>query len=112
MIHFAVAALGIEHMAKMSGMSQITIFAMGLYFIWSLTSLGLLFDKSVWGWFNEALRSVVCLLVLTPLGPIDDFILPETMVKLIFSSSLLIASVSVGSHLFLVSEAKQRVKGD
>ena len=106
LIHFVICLLGIENMAKMSGMSQIAIFGIGIYFIWSLTSLGLLFDKSVWGWANEALRSMLCLIIVRKFSFLN--ILPTSITTVIFTSSFIIASLAVFSHLVLVQEAKRQ----
>ena len=103
LIHFVVLLLGVENMAKISGMSQLAIFGIGFYFIWSLTSLGLLFDKSVWGWVNEAIRSMLCLVLLKHWNFLDT--IPEKASSALFASSCIIASFSVFSHLILAQEA-------
>ena len=106
LIHFIVCLLGIESMARMSGMSQLAIFGIGIYFIWSLTSLGLLFDKSVYGWTNEALRSMFCLIILRKWSFLN--ILPTMVTSAIFSGSFILASLSVFAHLVLIQENEKK----
>ena len=106
LIHFIICLLGIESMARMSGMSQIAIFGIGIYFIWSLTSLGLLFDKSVWGWANEALRSMLCLIIIRKWSFLNIF--PTMVTTAVFSSSFILASLSVFAHLVLVQETEKK----
>ena len=110
MAHFTIVVLGLEHMARMTGMSQIYIFGIGFYFIWSLTSLGLLFDKSVWGWVNEALRSFICLISIRRWDFFTDFVFPEKAILVVFMSSLIIASASISAHLFLMQDAIKHKK--
>ena len=40
-------------------MSQLPILGIGLYLIWSISSLGLLFDNSIYGWINELFKDGV-----------------------------------------------------
>ena len=101
-IHFIIILLGVEDLAKMSEMSQLAIFGIVFYFIWSLTSLGLLFDKSVWGWANEAVRTLLCLMILRHWNFLS--ILPLNIASAIFVLSFLLATVSVFAHLTLMQE--------
>lgn len=102
-VHFIIVLIGVEGMAQMSGMAQIPIFGIGFFFIWTLTSLGLLFDKSVWGWVNEAIRSILCLVILRHWNFLT--FVPEKVAFAMFSISFIIASFSVFAHMILAQEA-------
>ena len=102
LLHFIIVLMGVENLAKMSEMSQLAIFGIGIYFIWSLTSLGLLLDKSVWGWVNEALRTMICLIIQRQWNFLSYF--PEQVTSVVFITSFIIASISVFAHLILVQE--------
>ena len=82
-------------------MSQLPIFGIGLYLIWSLSSLGLLFDNSIWGWSNELLRSIVCLIVYHTFGGWKGFIVPAILINVLYGASVAISTLSIGAYLIL-----------
>ena len=93
-------------------MSQLPIFGIGLYLIWSLSSLGLLFDNSIWGWINELLRSIVCLLVYHTFGGWKGFIVPAILINVLYGVSVAISIISVVAYLILIKNKEiQEDKG-
>ena len=84
-------------------MSQLPIFGIGLYLIWSLSSLGLLFDNSIWGWINELLRSIVCLLVYHTFGGWKGFIVPAILINVLYGVSVAISTISIVAYLILIN---------
>ena len=80
-------------------MSQIPILGIGLYLIWSISSLGLLFDNSIYGWINEFLRSVVCLVVYHTFGGWKGFIVPAVLINVLFGVSMAISTLSITAYL-------------
>ena len=101
-IHITVALFGVDRMGKLSGVSQMPAFAMVLFFIWSMTSLGLLLDKSVWGWVSEALRSSLCLVMLKMFASLENFVFAETALRGIFIASFIVALTSTAAHVYLI----------
>ena len=93
-------------------MSQLPIFGIGLYLIWSLSSLGLLFDNSIWGWINELLRSIVCLLVYHTFGGWKGFIVPAILINVLYGVSVAISTISIVAYLILINNKEiQEDKG-
>ena len=90
-------------------MSQIPILGIGLYLIWSISSLGLLFDNSIYGWINEFLRSVVCLVVYHTFGGWKGFIVPSILINVVFGVSLAISTLSMTAYL-LTTQTKEMKK--
>ena len=80
-------------------MSQLPIFGIGIYLIWSLSSLGLLFDNSVYGWVNELLRSMVCLGVYHKFGGWRGFIVPAVLINVLYGVSMIISLLSIAAYL-------------
>lgn len=93
-------------------MSQLPIFGIGVYLVWSLSSLGLLFDNSIWGWVNELLRSIVCLSVYHTFGGWKGFIVPAVLINVLYGVSVTISALSIGVYLLRTyrNEMKRDVK--
>ena len=93
-------------------MSQLPIFGIGVYLVWSLSSLGLLFDNSIWGWVNELLRSIVCLSVYHTFGGWKGFIVPGVLINVLYGVSVTISALSIGVYLLHTyrNEMKRDVK--
>ena len=93
----------------LQGMSQLPILGIGLYLIWSISSLGLLFDNSIYGWVNELLRSIVCLVVYHTFGGWKGFVVPALLINVIYGVSLAISTLSITAYLLSVQnkELKQ-----
>ena len=93
----------------LKGMSQLPILGIGLYLIWSISSLGLLFDNSIYGWVNELLRSIVCLVVYHTFGGWKGFVVPALLINVIYGVSLAISTLSITAYLLSVQnkELKQ-----
>ena len=92
-------------------MSQIPIFGIGIYLIWSLSSLGLLFDNSIYGWINELLRSMVCLGVYHKFGGWKGFVVPAVLINVLYGVSMIISLLSIAAYLLqgYKSEMKNEV---
>jgi len=108
LIHFAIAVVAVEHMGKMSGMSQLPILGIGLYLIWSISSLGLLFDNSIYGWVNELLRSIVCLVVYHTFGGWKGFVVPALLINVIYGVSLAISTLSITAYLLSMQNKEMK----
>ena len=80
-------------------MSQLPIFGIGFYLVWSLSSLGLLFDNSIWGWVNELLRSIVCLSTYHTFGGWKGFIVPSFLINVLYGVSVTISALSIVVYL-------------
>ena len=92
-------------------MSEIPIFGIGIYLIWSISSLGLLFDNSIYGWINELLRSIVCLGVYHKFGGWKGFVVPAVLINVLFGVSMIISLLSISAYLVqgYKSEMKKEV---
>ena len=80
-------------------MSQLPIFGIGIYLIWSISSLGLLFDNSIYGWINELLRSIVCLGVYHTFGGWKGFVVPAVLINVLYGVSVTISILAIAAYL-------------
>ena len=95
----------------LQGMYQLPVFGIGLYLIWSISSLGLLFDNSIYGWINELLRSVACLVVYHTFGGWKGFIVPKVLINVLYGVSVTISSLCIATYL-RQSERKNDVSSE
>ena len=80
-------------------MSQLPIYGIGIYLIWSISSLGLLFDNSIYGWINELLRSIVCLGVYHTFGGWKGFVVPAVLINVLYGVSMTISVLAIAAYL-------------
>ena len=92
----------------LQGMSQLPILGIGLYLIWSISSLGLLFDNSIYGWVNELLRSIVCLVVYHTFGGWKGFVIPALLINVIYGVSLAISTLSITAYLLSMQNQEMK----
>ena len=92
----------------LQGMSQLPILGIGLYLIWSISSLGLLFDNSIYGWVNELLRSIVCLVVYHTFGGWKGFVVPALLINVIYGVSLAISTLSITAYLLSMQNQEMK----
>ena len=64
-------------------LSQSTSIMMILYNLWSLTSIGLLYEMSTWAWPSEIMRCTVTLLVINQ--QVVVFALPAAVLQGLFT---------------------------
>lgn len=74
-------------------MSQTSLLAICFFLFWTLTSIGMIFDKSSFAWPSEFLRSATFLLLYVKVGAWNEFLIPYEILIATFSVSLVIALV-------------------
>jgi len=105
--HFLLSFLAIDTVVKsMKSMmlSQSTSIMMILFNLWSLTSIGLLYEKSAWAWPSEIIRCTVTLLVINQ--QVVVFALPAAVLQGLFTASTVAACILFGHQLAGDKETK------
>ena len=75
-------------------MSEASVLAISLFLIWTLTSLGMLYDKSVYAWPNEFIRSSVFMVLYHYFGTWNEFRIPVEILDAVFIASLVIGALA------------------
>ena len=87
-------------------MSQTSLLAICGFLFWTLTSLGMIFDKSPLAWGSELIRSTVFLFLYVKIGAWNEFLIPYEMLIGTFLVSLTIAVANLAATLFQRSKSK------
>ena len=74
-------------------MSQLSVLAMSAYLIWSLTSLGMIFDNNPWAWPSEFVRAGLFLALYIKFGARSEFKIPSVILYASFAVSMAIALI-------------------
>ncbi len=85
-------------------MSEASVLTVCGFLFWTLTSIGMIFDKDTWAWKSEFCRAAAFLFLYLKLGAWNEFMIPYEILIGTFSVSLTIASIS------LVAEAWKGTK--
>merc|ERR1719305_1963342 len=65
------------------------------FLFWTLTSIGMVFDKSSLAWASEFLRSAVFLILYVKMGAWNEFMIPYEMLIGTFTVSLIISFANI-----------------
>ena len=108
LIHFILVFLAFEDLSRFNvEMSQMSVLAIIGFLLWTLTSIGLIYDKSGSAWFNELFRSATFLILYHWLGAWNEFRIPVQILNSAFAVSALIAAVSIIAPKVMTSGAKK-----
>lgn len=89
--HFVITVIASDALARaMQDMSQSNSILVIAYLIWSLTSLGILYDKNSWSWVGELLRCSVSLVFFEHIAPFT--MVPEVYLKAMYTGSAVVAT--------------------
>ena len=99
MLHFLLVYLAFEDLSKFNiQMSQTSVLAITGFLIWTLTSLGMIFDKSTWAWPSELARAALFLTLYVKFGTWNEFRMPSPILYASFTVSMIISIVSIASR--------------
>jgi len=92
MAHFVCAVQTSDLLARgFQGLSQTNGLLLIAYIIWTLTSIGVLYDRSRWAWLGELTRCAVSLMFLGGLAPFTLY--AETTLQAVYTGSAVAATV-------------------
>jgi len=90
-LHFVITVIASDAIARaMQGMTQSSSILVIAYLIWSLTSLGILYDKTNLGWLGELTRCALGLVFFEHIAPFT--MIPDCYLKAIYTGSAVIAT--------------------
>lgn len=76
-------------------MTQTGVLTICTFLFWTLTSIGMVFDKSSLAWASEFLRSAVFLILYVKMGAWNEFMIPYEMLIGTFTVSLIISFANI-----------------
>lgn len=101
-LHFLIVFLAFDDLGRYNVvMSQVSVLAIAGLLIWTLTSLGMLFDNSFWSWPVEFVRSLTFIILYGYFGAWNDFRIPSVILYSVFSASLLISASIIAARAFV-----------
>jgi alkylglycerol monooxygenase len=104
-LHFLLVFLAFTDLSRFNvAMTQTSVLAISGFLIWTVTSLGMLFDKSVWSWPGEFARSVTFLFVYGYFGAWTDFRIPSQILYSVFGASLFISTSMMAAKAFVLTK--------
>ena len=89
-------------------MSQTSVIAIGVFVFWTLTSIGMIFDKSSFAWPNELVRSVIFLVLYVKFGALRNFLVPAQIMYSTFLASAAIAAIMTASMGFAKTTTQKK----
>ena len=90
-------------------MSPLSVLGICAFLFWTLTSLGMLFDRSAFAWPNEFIRSGVFLYLYIKRGTWNEFKVPYEIMVGTFAVSMIISTISMTARLFRASSSKSKM---
>ena len=76
-------------------MTQTGVLTICAFLFWTLTSIGMLFDKSSLAWESEFLRSAVFLILYVKMGAWNEFMIPYEILIGTFTMSLIVSFANI-----------------
>ncbi len=89
-----------------------SIFAIIVFLFWTLTSLGMIFDKSPLSWINEFIRSGTFMLIYFKIGAWNEFRIPVQILYAAFVGSMAISAVAMGAQAFNSTKTMSKQKAN
>jgi len=90
-MHFVFTVQTADLMARgFQGLTQLNGLLLIAYVIWSLTSLGVLYDRTRWAWLGEITRCAASLMFLNTLAPF--IILQESSLQAVYTGSAVLGT--------------------
>jgi hypothetical protein len=81
-------------------MSETSVLTISAFLFWTLTSLGMVFDKSSWSWPNEFVRAATFLVLYVKFGTWNQFRIPYQILYAVFVASMAISVVMMTARAF------------
>ncbi len=90
-------------------MSEFSVLLICGFLFWTLTGIGMVFDKSPWAWINELIRSATFMLMYFKFGTWNEFKIPVEILYAVFVGSIAISLISiVGQMASLTASTKKK----
>ena len=95
-LHFFLVFLAFDNLAKHNlEMTQTSVLAISGFLIWTLTSIGMIFDKNQFAWMSEIGRSVTFLVIYQYFGAWSNFLVSSQILNSVFIASIIVSAYSV-----------------
>jgi len=95
-LHFVLVFFAFDDLGRYNlSMSQTSVLGIVMFLFWTLTNIGMIFDKSKSAWLSEGLRAVTFLVLYVKFGTWNEFRIPHQILIASFSVSLLISLASL-----------------
>jgi len=95
-LHFVLVFFAFDDLGHYNlEMSQSSVFGICIFLFWTLTNIGMIFDKNQWAWISEGLRAVTFLVLYIKWGVWQEFRIPSQILVASFAVSLLISMASM-----------------
>jgi len=95
-LHFVLVFLAFDDLGRYNlQMTQTGVLTICTFLFWTLTSIGMVFDKSSLAWASEFLRSAVFLILYVKMGAWNEFMIPYEMLIGTFTVSLIISFANI-----------------
>jgi len=105
--HFLFSFIAVDTVVKsVQVLSPAASLSLGLYSLWCLTSIGLLYDSVWYAWLSEGIRCSVSLLMMTNLTLVLG--IPATSLQILFTGSVIISSAMVAKQISGDKQYKQQ----
>merc|ERR1712062_467616 len=102
-LHFVLVFLAFDDLGHYNlQMSQTSVLGICLFLFWTLTNIGMIFDRTQWAWLSEGIRAMTFLMLYVKFSVWDEFRIPY---------QILVASFSVSSIIVMVSVTQSALKG-
>jgi len=104
--HFLFSFLAVDTVVKsVKVLSVPASLSLCLYSLWSLTSIGLLYDSTWYAWPAELLRCTISLVTLNYLSLVLS--VPGTALQVLFTGSCILSSVMIAGQMLRYKDRKQ-----
>merc|ERR1711992_7401 len=95
-LHFVLVFLTFDDLGHYNlQMSQTSVLGICLFLFWTLTNIGMIFDKNQWAWLSEGIRAMTFLMLYVKFSVWNEFRIPYQILVASFSVSSIIAMISV-----------------
>lgn len=112
MLHFLLVFLAFEDLGRFNlEMSFFSVLTITAYLMWTLTSLGMIFDKSSWAWPSELIRSALFFTMYVKFGAWNEFRIPSQILYASFAASMTISLIMIFARIISSSAGgKKNIK--
>jgi len=111
-LHFLLVFLAFEDLGRFNlEMSFFSVLTITAYLMWTLTSLGMIFDKSSWAWPSELIRSALFFTMYVKFGAWNEFRIPSQILYASFAASMTISLIMIFAKIISSSAGgKKNIK--
>ena len=90
-------------------MSLTAVTLVSLFLIWTLTSVGMLFDRDQWAWPSEFARGVAFLMIYHFLGAWSEFRIPVPILTTAFAATVIISVIVISGRFLGIGREKSKM---